>query len=76
MPNVTPNSYATFATDSLPQVSSLKPPLRPGRDWEAELKQRAKEITLIRELGLPLESDSNNANTGEVKDDARNPAGA
>ncbi len=29
---------------------------RQGRDWEAELKQRAKEVALMRELGLP---DSN-----------------
>ncbi len=29
---------------------------RQGRDWEAELRQRAKELSLMRELGLP---DSN-----------------
>jgi capsid protein len=26
---------------------------RQGRDWEAELRQRAREISLMRELGLP-----------------------
>jgi lambda family phage portal protein len=31
---------------------------RQGRDWEAELKQRAKEISLMRELGLSIESTS------------------
>ena len=25
-----------------------------GRDWEAELRQRAKEVALMEELGLPL----------------------
>ncbi len=29
---------------------------RQGRDWEAELKQRAKEISLMRELGLSADS--------------------
>ena len=27
---------------------------RMGRDWESELRQRAKELTLMGELGLPL----------------------
>lgn len=27
---------------------------RQGLDWEAELRQRAKEMALIRELGLPM----------------------
>ena len=27
---------------------------RQGRDWEAELRQRGKELNLIRELGLPI----------------------
>lgn len=31
---------------------------RQGRDWEAELRQRAKELSLMRELGLAFESDS------------------
>ena len=30
---------------------------RQGRDWETELKQRAKEIALMRDLGLTIESD-------------------
>lgn len=29
---------------------------RQGRDWEEALRQRAKEIALMRELGLPLSS--------------------
>jgi lambda family phage portal protein len=28
---------------------------RRGRDWESELRQRAKELALMRELGLPVE---------------------
>jgi len=28
---------------------------RQGRDWETELRQRAKEVTLMRELGLEVE---------------------
>ena len=28
-----------------------------GRDWETELKQCAKEIALMRDLGLTIESD-------------------
>ena len=31
---------------------------RQGRDWEAELRQRAKELALMRELGLASESVS------------------
>ena len=29
---------------------------RQGRDWESELRQRAKEVTLMTELGLPMAS--------------------
>jgi len=29
---------------------------RRGRDWEAELRQRAKEVALLKELGLPMDS--------------------
>ncbi|MCC7265890.1 MAG: phage portal protein [Caulobacteraceae bacterium] len=29
---------------------------RQGRDWEAELRQRAKELALMKELGLPTAS--------------------
>jgi capsid protein len=28
---------------------------RQGKDWETELRQRAKEVTLMKELGLPIE---------------------
>ncbi len=27
---------------------------RQGRDWETELKQRAKEVALMHKLGLPV----------------------
>lgn len=40
---------------------------RQGRDWEAELKQRAKELSLMRELGLT--SDSSSFSPGDVTDD-------
>ena len=39
---------------------------RQGRDWEAELKQRAKEVSLMRELGLSI--DSTSTAPGEVTD--------
>ena len=29
---------------------------RQGRDWESELRQRAKEVALMTELGLPMAS--------------------
>ncbi|MCX5684953.1 MAG: phage portal protein [Planctomycetota bacterium] len=32
-----------------------------GRDWEAELRQRAKEVALMKELGLTVEQPSRNA---------------
>jgi len=42
---------------------------RQGRDWEAELKQRAKEISLMRELGLSIDSTSNSlGDVANVKD--------
>jgi len=31
---------------------------RQGKDWETELRQRAKEISLQKELGLPLPNES------------------
>jgi len=31
---------------------------RRGQDWETQLRQRAKELALMRELGLPLDSGS------------------
>jgi lambda family phage portal protein len=40
---------------------------RQGRDWEAELKQRAKELALMRELGLT--HDSTSLSLQEVTDD-------
>lgn len=40
---------------------------RQGRDWEAELKQRAKELSLMRKLGLA--SDSSSLSPGDVTDD-------
>ena len=40
-----------------------------GRDWEAELRQRAKELSLMKELGLPLEQPTaESAETTEVSD--------
>ncbi len=42
---------------------------RQGRDWEAELKQRSKEVALMRELGLTLETDQSSPSHNEVKDD-------
>ncbi len=27
---------------------------RQGRDWESEMRQRAKEVSLMQQLGLPL----------------------
>ncbi len=41
---------------------------RQGRDWEAELKQRAKELALMRELGLPADCDLH-SHDEEVTDD-------
>ncbi len=40
---------------------------RQGRDWEAELNQRAKEIALMRQLGLSL--DTTSLTPGEPTDD-------
>ena len=31
---------------------------RQGRDWESELRQRAKELSLMTELGLPMNTGS------------------
>lgn len=36
---------------------------RQGRDWETELKQRAKEISLMRDLGLTIESDETDSSS-------------
>ncbi|WP_413431560.1 phage portal protein [Crateriforma spongiae] len=45
---------------------------RQGRDWETELKQRAKEIALMRDLGLTIESDESESppETEVTEDDA------
>ena len=42
---------------------------RQGRDWETELKQRAKEMSLMRDLGLPLTVDNVSSPQEGVKDD-------
>ena len=42
---------------------------RQGRDWEAELKQRAKEIALMRELGLSTDSETDSLPDTEVTED-------
>ncbi|MCA9268641.1 MAG: phage portal protein, partial [Planctomycetales bacterium] len=44
---------------------------RQGRDWEAELRQRAKEVALLRELGLSG-PDAQPITNQEGTDDARN----
>ena len=38
-----------------------------GGNWESELNQRAKEISLMRELGLS--TDSTSLSPGDVTDD-------
>ena len=38
-----------------------------GDDWESVLNQRAKEISLMRELGLS--TDSTSLSPGDVTDD-------
>jgi capsid protein len=41
-----------------------------GRDWEAELRQRSKELTLMRELGLqPAELQPTNNNSAPVPEE-------
>jgi lambda family phage portal protein len=42
---------------------------RQGRDWEAELKQRAKELVLMRELGLVASELTPTDSPIEVKED-------
>jgi len=41
-----------------------------GRDWESELRQRAKEVTLMKELGLALEPTQSLQPAGKEGDDA------
>jgi len=43
---------------------------RKGQDWETQLHQRAKEIELMRELGLP-ESESSQQEESEEKEDEK-----
>ncbi|TWU40244.1 hypothetical protein Q31b_35890 [Novipirellula aureliae] len=42
---------------------------RQGRDWETELKQRAKELELMHQLGLSLDSNFVDTDVHEDKDD-------
>jgi lambda family phage portal protein len=42
---------------------------RQGRDWEAEIKQRAKELTMMRQLGLSPDSVSDALSQDEVQDE-------
>src|SRR5690606_16006442 len=41
---------------------------RQGRDWEEELKQRAKEIALMKRLGLPA-AEAQPADTTDTTDE-------
>jgi lambda family phage portal protein len=51
---------------------------RRGQDWEAQLRQRAKELALMSELGLPLAQASPNSTspTSEQPDEALDEAPA
>ncbi len=40
-----------------------------GLDWESELRQRAREVALMRELGLSTEQAQSNASTDEDTED-------
>ncbi|GAA4447253.1 phage portal protein [Novipirellula rosea] len=42
---------------------------RQGRDWETELKQRAKEIALMRDLGLTIESETDSPSEPDATED-------
>jgi lambda family phage portal protein len=42
---------------------------REGKDWETELRQRAKEVHLCRELGLPIERPAGESNADDDEDD-------
>jgi lambda family phage portal protein len=42
---------------------------RQGKDWETELRQRAKEVALMKELGLTVAQASPPASPQEVKED-------
>jgi capsid protein len=45
---------------------------RQGRDWESELRQRAKEVTLMTTLGLPMVSAAPQNNSQEVSQTEEN----
>jgi lambda family phage portal protein len=49
---------------------------RQGRDWEEELKQRAKEVALMKQLGLPAKNAQPNASTDKDEEDAAEEQGA
>jgi capsid protein len=42
---------------------------RQGRDWEDELRQRAKELALMRELGLPVTTKTGGSSDTAVEPD-------
>jgi len=39
-----------------------------GLDWEQEIRQRAREMELLRQLGLPVESPASASAAGAVED--------
>jgi len=41
---------------------------RMGLDWEQEIRQRAREMELLRQLGLPVESPASASAAGAVED--------
>jgi capsid protein len=46
---------------------------RQGRDWESELRQRAKEFTLMQQLGLPLAQTQSATVTNETTSETEEP---
>jgi lambda family phage portal protein len=44
---------------------------RKGQDWETQLRQRAKEVELMRELGLPESESSPQEEKSEEKEDEK-----
>jgi len=47
---------------------------RQGRDWETELQQRAKEVSLMKQLGLTVEIGRQQHEETEVEDEERQAA--
>lgn len=45
---------------------------RQGRDWEAELRQRAKEVALMEELGLPVTPPNTGGQTPVTNQETQN----